>query len=56
VIRNLYNEHWKDIQFDKIISLAEKFKISSYGRVIGFKEDAEFLKKNHLSMVMKPFL
>ena len=45
MIRNLYNEQWKDIQFDKIISLAEKFKISSYGRVIGFKEDAEFLKK-----------
>tara|TARA_B110000902_G_scaffold171903_1_gene195650 strand:+ start:128 stop:679 length:552 start_codon:yes stop_codon:yes gene_type:complete len=45
VIRNLYNEQWKDIQFDKIISLAEKFKISNYGRVIGFKEDAEFLKK-----------
>ena len=34
-----------DIQFDEIISLAEKFKISDYGRVIGFKDDAEFLKK-----------
>tara|TARA_B110000046_G_C13010977_1_gene406662 strand:+ start:275 stop:826 length:552 start_codon:yes stop_codon:yes gene_type:complete len=44
VIRNLYNEQWKDIQFDKIISLAEKFKISSYGRVIGFKGDGEFIK------------
>ena len=45
MLRNLYNEQWKDIQFDEIISLAEKFKVSNYGRVIGFKDDAEFLKK-----------
>ena len=44
MIRNLYNEQWKDIQFDEIISLAEKFKISNYGRVICFKGDGEFIK------------
>jgi len=48
MLRNLYNEQWKDIQFDEIISLAEKFKISNYGRVISYKDDAEFLKKNRL--------
>ncbi|MEZ7893584.1 MAG: NUMOD4 domain-containing protein [Polaribacter sp.] len=44
MIRNLYKEQWKDIQFDEIISLAEKFKISNYGRVICFKGDREFIK------------
>jgi len=44
MIRNLYKEQWKDIQFDEIISLAEKFKISNYGRVIGYKDDGEFIK------------
>ena len=44
MIRNLNKEQWKDIQFDEIISLAEKFKISNYGRVIGYKDDGEFIK------------
>ena len=46
MIRNLFNEEWKVIQFDDKISEKEKFKISNYGRVINFKiENKEYLKK-----------
>ena len=46
MIRNLWNEEWKKIQFDEKIAEKEKFKISNYGRVINCKnKDKEFLKK-----------
>lgn len=46
MIRNLWNEEWKTIQFDEKISEKEKFKISNYGRVINCKDkEKEFLKK-----------
>lgn len=43
MIRNYWNEKWKDIVFDDAISEKEKFKISSHGRVINCKGDKEFL-------------
>ncbi|MCL7754147.1 NUMOD4 domain-containing protein [Polaribacter sp. Z022] len=50
MIRNLWNEEWKDIQFDEKISEKEKFKISNYGRVINFKnKNKHFLKKECLT-------
>ncbi|WP_405606183.1 NUMOD4 domain-containing protein [Polaribacter sp. Asnod1-A03] len=46
MIRNLFNEEWKEIEFDEKISDKEKFKISNYGRVINCKKkDKEYLKK-----------
>ena len=46
MIRNLFNEEWKTIEFDNKISEKEKFKISNFGRVINCKnQDKEFLKK-----------
>mgnify|MGYP000648644076 CR=1 FL=1 len=45
MIRNLWNEEWKDIQFDEKISEKEKFKISNYGRIINCKdEENQFIK------------
>ena len=50
MIRNLWNEEWKDIQFDEKISEKEKFKISNYGRVINCKnEEKPYLKKETLT-------
>lgn len=47
MIRNLWNEVWKDIKFDDKISEKEKFKISNYGRIINCKvEGKESLKKD----------
>jgi hypothetical protein len=45
MIRNLWNEDWKDIQFDDKIAEKEKYKISNYGRVINCVKEKEFLKK-----------
>ena len=45
MIRNLWNEEWKDIQFDEKISSKEKYKISNYGRVINCTKEKEFLRK-----------
>jgi hypothetical protein len=45
MIRNYWNEEWKEIQFDENISENEKFKISNYGRIINCKTDKEFLVK-----------
>ena len=45
MIRNLYNEQWKDIQFDEVISLDKKFKVSNHGRIIVCGGSEEFLKK-----------
>ena len=48
MIRNLWNEEWKTIQFDEKISEKEKFKISNYGRIINCKnENKEFLKNEN---------
>ena len=48
MIRNLWNEEWKTIQFDEKISKKEKFKISNYGRIINCKdENKEFLKNEN---------
>ncbi|MFY9244059.1 MAG: NUMOD4 domain-containing protein [Polaribacter sp.] len=44
MIRNLWNEEWKDIRFDDKISKNEKFKISNYGRIINCTKEKEFLK------------
>lgn len=47
MIRNYWNEKWKEIKFDEIISKNEKFKISNYGRIINCKTDKEFLVKKY---------
>lgn len=43
MIRNYYNEKWKDIVFDEKIALHEKYKISNYGRILNCKGDEEVL-------------
>ncbi len=45
MIRNYWNEKWKDIKFDDSISEKEKFKISNYGRLINCKTKDEVLVK-----------
>ncbi|WP_159947304.1 NUMOD4 domain-containing protein [Polaribacter septentrionalilitoris] len=45
MIRNLWNEDWKDIQFDEKISEKVKFRISNYGRIIKYSKDKQVLKK-----------
>ena len=45
MIRNLWNEEWKNIQFDEKIAAKEKFKISNYGRIINSKKEKQFLRK-----------
>lgn len=45
MIRNYWNEKWKEIQFDDNISDKEKFKISNYGRIINCKTEVEVLVK-----------
>ncbi|MFT6065835.1 MAG: hypothetical protein ACJAYY_000383 [Paraglaciecola sp.] len=45
MIRHLWNEEWKDVQFDEVISVKLKFKISNYGRVINCSSEKEYLKK-----------
>ncbi|MFQ3297210.1 MAG: hypothetical protein ACI9JT_001511 [Polaribacter sp.] len=45
MIRNFYSEEWKKIQFDEVISLEKKFKVSNYGRIIICGDSAESLKK-----------
>ena len=47
MIRNYWNEEWKEIVFDDKISENEKFKISNYGRIINCKTDEEFLVKKY---------
>lgn len=47
MIRNYWNEKWKEIKFDDKIADNEKFKISNYGRIINCKEDEEFLVKKY---------
>tara|TARA_R110002051_G_scaffold100059_1_gene170394 strand:- start:49 stop:600 length:552 start_codon:yes stop_codon:yes gene_type:complete len=45
MIRDLWNEEWKDVQFDEIIALDLKYKISNYGRVIKCSSEKDILKK-----------
>lgn len=45
MIRNFWNEKWKQIEFDADISEHEKFKISTYGRLINCKGVKEVLVK-----------
>jgi hypothetical protein len=45
MIRNNWNEKWKQVRFDAKISENENFKISNYGRIINCKTDKEFLVK-----------
>lgn len=47
MIRNYWNEKWKEIEFDDNISENEKFKISNYGRIINCKTQKEFLVKKY---------
>lgn len=44
MIRNLYNEEWKDIQFDEKIAVKEKYQISNYGRVINCNTEVPYLR------------
>lgn len=46
MIRNFWDEEWKDIQFDEKISEKTKFRISNYGRVIKYTKDKQILKKS----------
>ncbi|WP_347374432.1 HNH endonuclease [Aequorivita sp. Q41] len=43
MIRNFWNEEWKDVVFDDKIAENEKFKISNYGRILNCKNEKEFL-------------
>lgn len=45
MIRNLWDEKWKEIKFDEKISKNEKFKISNYGRVINCSKEKECIRK-----------
>ena len=45
MIRNLWNEEWKEIKFDDKISKRMKFKISNYGRILKCVGGKEILKK-----------
>ena len=47
MIRNYWNEKWKEIVFDDNISPIEKFKISNYGRIIHCKTEKQFLVKEY---------
>jgi len=47
MIRNLWQEEWKILQFDKKIADKGIFKISNYGRVIKCSEKGENLNKKH---------
>jgi hypothetical protein len=42
MIRNYWNEKWKNLKFDDGIAENEKFKISNFGRIINCKGDKEF--------------
>ncbi|SFU50245.1 NUMOD4 motif-containing protein [Pustulibacterium marinum] len=43
MIRNYWNEDWKDLQFDDKVAESEKFKISNYGRIKDCRGDEEKL-------------
>ena len=43
MIRNYRNEKWKEVIFDDKIAPHEKFKISSYGRILNCKWEEETL-------------
>lgn len=47
MIRDYWNEEWKEIEFDENISENEKFKISNLGRLINCKTEEEFLVKKY---------
>jgi hypothetical protein len=47
MIRNYWNEKWKEIEFDAKISEDEKFKISNHGRIINCKLEKEILVKEY---------
>lgn len=42
-MRNYWNEQWKVVKFDEKIAPHEKFKISTYGRILNCKWDEETL-------------
>ncbi len=47
MIKNYWNEKWKDVKFDENISEHENFKISNYGRIINCTTEDEFLVKKY---------
>lgn len=49
MISNNWVEKWKEMKFDDKISEKEKYKISSYGRIINCKTEKEFLIKKYFS-------
>jgi len=50
MIRNYWNEEWKEVEFDDGIAENEKFKISNYGRILNCKGETEFeVKKSFIN-------
>ena len=47
IIPDLKNEEWKEVEFDAKIAANEKFKISTYGRLINCKKEEDFLSKKY---------
>lgn len=45
MIRNLWKEEWKDLQFDEKILINQKIRISNYGRIIKCINDKSVLRK-----------
>ena len=45
MIRDYWNEKWKEIEFDEGIAENETFKISNYGRILNCKGEKEVLVK-----------
>lgn len=50
MIRNYYNEEWKDVVFDDKIAKNEKYKISNYGRILKCKgEELVLVKESYIN-------
>ena len=50
MIRNYWNEEWKNVEFDDGIAENEQFKISNYGRILNCKSEKEFeVKKSYIN-------
>ncbi len=45
--RNYWNEKWKEIEFDDKISENEKYKISTYGRLLNCNSEKETIVKEY---------
>lgn len=56
MIRNLYSEEWKDIQFDEVISLEKSLKFLTTGGLLSAGAVKNSLKRNHTLIFMRLFL